>query len=214
MPGINNGDGDNWGTWGGYHNWDLSTIKDEADEWALTAWLTDGAAFGPDNCPQQQLTADLAIRKPQGFLPLPGTPINWQVLDLATQSVLQNDFTLVRPNGLIVLNQVVVYRGDIRKVRIQVTFGSSTDEAAGFPESGIQPNPAGDFARLQLTADRYSTGELQVLTPTGVSVVTQYPVLEEGINQLDLPLQHLPPGLYFVRLTAGEKQGVWRLVKH
>lgn len=214
MQGINNGDGDNWGAWGGYHNWDLNTLKDEADEWAVTAWLTDGAAFGPDNCPQQQLTADLAIRKPQGFLPPPGTPINWQVIDLANQAVLQNGFTLVRPNGLIVLDQVVVYRGDIRKVRIQVTFGSSTSETAGFYGSVIQPNPTRDFARLQLSAEHPASGELSLLNAAGISVFTRYLELQEGINQLELNLQHLPPGLYFVRLVAGEKQGVWRLVKN
>lgn len=39
MLGINNGDGDNWGAWGGYHRWDSDNITELPGGWSVVAWL-------------------------------------------------------------------------------------------------------------------------------------------------------------------------------
>jgi predicted esterase len=206
LPGINNGDGDNWGTWGGYHNWDLNTLTDTPDEWEATAWLTDEALFSHDNCPQQELTSDIAIRKPQAFLPQAGTPINWQVEDAATQEILQTGFTLPKARNLIVLEQVTVYREDIRKVRIRVTYGSGTHEEKGYPGAMLQPNPANTDTWLNFNAEQPLLAVLNVYNNLGVLVQTLQVDIQAGNNRLHIPLNQLPQGIYYVRLGMGN---VW-----
>ena len=71
-PGTGNsglvpGDGDDWGTWGGYHRWDPHSVMDFENQWQATIWLTGDAAYKNDICPFAALTADVAIRKPQLF---------------------------------------------------------------------------------------------------------------------------------------------------
>ena len=70
-PGIGpNGSGDDWGTWGGYHRW--GNLMENDGNWQVTAWLESNAVFPNDNCPNDQLHADLAIRRPQSFKPATG----------------------------------------------------------------------------------------------------------------------------------------------
>lgn len=65
LLGINQDDGDNWETWGGWHRWELSSLEDEPKYWEVTAWLEANALYTHDNCPHGSLIADLAVRRPQ-----------------------------------------------------------------------------------------------------------------------------------------------------
>jgi hypothetical protein len=61
------------------------------------------------------------LRRLQKFSPRPGSEVNWQVRDLVTNAILQNGKVTVRADGLVVLPKIVVYKEDLRKVRIVVT---------------------------------------------------------------------------------------------
>jgi hypothetical protein len=63
------GVGDDWDSFGGYHEWEVSSIVDTRATWEVTALLINNAPFPNDNCPDASLTSDLAIRKPQQFKP-------------------------------------------------------------------------------------------------------------------------------------------------
>ncbi|WP_373516914.1 hypothetical protein [Pricia sp.] len=104
------GSGDDWGTFGGYHDWNTETLMDEPCSWQVTAWLIDGAVFANDNSPQDSLMASLAIRKPQHFLPEAGTSVYWTQIDSLTNTVVDDGVVLTDPDGLVAVDSIVLHR--------------------------------------------------------------------------------------------------------
>jgi pimeloyl-ACP methyl ester carboxylesterase len=200
MIGINNGDGDNWGAWGGWHRWDGYTLVDEENQWAVTTWLNGNAAFANDVCPHDSLTADMAIRRPQLFN-RPGAPVNWSVTDETTQEILQTGFTLSDDEGLVVLNDVVLYREDIRRVRIRAEFTTGVKTAFSGADLKIWPNPAVNRTELWISSPVSEPLLLKITRPDGV-------VLSENIRLLPGATRHLldvsgwPDGLYFIHVAG------------
>ena len=206
--GTDTGDGDNWGTWGGYHNWDLNTITDEAGKWELTAWLTNTAVFGGDISPSPQLVSDIAIRKPQAFLPAAGRTLLWSAKDAISGAALQNGSTVVRPDGLVVIPQVFIYRENIHRVRISVVDPTvATGEPGGEVALNglrIEPNPAspGKPVFLHVFAGAESAAQLKVYGLSGLAH-TSGVQLFSGENHIALPAaESLSPGFYIVEIQA------------
>lgn len=202
--GINNGDGDNWGTWGGYHRWE-NTLEDAALGWQTTAWLESGAVFGNDNCPENSLKADLAIRKPQKFKPTTGKTLKWTVKDAVSGQVLQNGQTTVRADNLVVIPQIEVFRESIRKVRISIFDPSvPTSEAESVEALRISPNPTNGQIFLKTAFQRARVFDLRG------QLVLENPTSESG--QLDVFA--LPSGVYFLEILTGNNlRKVGRFVK-
>lgn len=142
LIGINNGDGDNWGTWGGYHRWE--NVLESLSSWQVTAWLESNSIFSNDHSPEDFLTADLAIRKPQMFKPLTGQTVFWTVTDLDTGNTLQSGTATVQNDGLVVIPQVAVFKENIRKVVITVSTNATLTEelASENLQIRVYPNPA------------------------------------------------------------------------
>ncbi|MGH7598238.1 MAG: hypothetical protein ACREOI_17935, partial [bacterium] len=104
------GVGDDWGSYGGYHEWDTSSIGDSHSAWEVKAWLINNASFPNDNSPDANLTSDLAIRKPQQFKPPTGRQLQWSVTRLSNNQILQSGTTTVGANDLVSLTGVTVYK--------------------------------------------------------------------------------------------------------
>lgn len=204
LVGINNGDGDNWGTWGGYHDWNLATLTDEVGKWEVTAWLTGNAPFLNDQSPENALLTDLAIRKPQNFKPAPGKPLEWRVRDLATNQVIQAGQTAARPDGLVVVPQIFVTKENFRRIRVQVydpTVSTHESESV-FSEIKITPNPSYSEAVLSVFSQKSMDGVLRATGLDGKQVTVSIQLLE-GENRLDLAVfEKLPAGFYFVAVAA------------
>ncbi len=210
-----NGVGDDWGTWGGYHRWDWDNITDLAAGWSTQAWLESNAVFGNDNCPVNSLTADVAIRKPQQFKPAPGKTVNYSVKDVATGDVLKSGVTIVQADGLVVVPQVVVFRENIRRVRISVTDPSVTASEPQHLVSNlkIEPNPSLGKATLSVFAPQNQEMTLRVCSLDGKQISAKVQ-LSEGDNRLALTdFEHLPAGFYFVSLGAEGFEQVVKWVK-
>ena len=83
QTGTGNNNGDDWGTWGGYHEFDLETLIDKVDAWSCTYYLSGVNAreidqySGPEDCIQ----SDFTLRRPQNFKLAPLEPFDWQVTD-------------------------------------------------------------------------------------------------------------------------------------
>jgi len=104
QPDPGNGDpfdGANFGTWGGYIDWDVATIVDTQKSWACTAWLVGESPILVDNYPGTTLLASMTIRRPQRFRPATGAPVSWKVRDMDSGTVLQSGTATVGPNGLV-----------------------------------------------------------------------------------------------------------------
>lgn len=211
--GINNGDGDNWGTWGGYHRWE--NIQENNASWQTTAWLESNAVFDSENCPHDFLTADLAIRKPKQFKPTTGTLVYWRVTDFFTNQVLQNGTATIQASDLTIIPQVQVFREDIRKVRIEVSTQPVATEDVGkiFLDIAVSPNPSTGESTLIIYSEKELTVTLRLSNISGVIsfVEKQIHPGENRIPLIDLGL--IPAGFYFISMEANGQQNVVRWVK-
>jgi len=211
-----NGVGDDWGTWGGWHRWDWTTVTDLPNEWGVTAWLEDNAVFANDNCPEDVLTADLAIRKPQQLQAAPGAVFNWVAREVATGNVLQSGSVSANAAGVIILPGIELFRENTRKVRISVINQTvATTETEGpFNSMKISPNPsAAATASLTLTAQSPMSA---IVRATGVGGAgLSFPVsLTGGENHISLAaFGALPAGFYWVEIWIGEVKRVVKWVK-
>ncbi len=216
MLGINNGDGDNWGAWGGYHRWDSDNITELPGGWSVVAWLESNAVFSNDNCPNNSLTADVAIRRPQIFKPATGTLLNWSVRDAGTGNVLQSGQVAVQDDDLVVIPQVVVFRENIRRVRITVVDPSvaTAEPQRGISSMAITPNPASDVAVLAFENHTPAKeAELRIIASTGNAIYMKIPVLEDE-NRVPLAgFEHLPAGIYMVEINLNGQRGAVKWVK-
>lgn len=206
-----NGVGDDWGSWGGYHRWNLKGIIDTPGEWSVVAWLENNSVFENDNCPDEQLTADLAIRKPQQFKPETGKTLNWNVEDAASGDLLQSGQSLVREDDLVVIPQIVVYRDDIRRVRVTISDPLvSAAEPAGegrFERLVIAPNPSAGETWLFVRSGQEIPAEIRATAAGGQTVAFKTQLLP-GENRVPLTaFNGLPPGFYTVSIHAGGKRG-------
>ena len=205
LIGIDNGDGDNWGTWGGYHRW--GGVTETQQLWQTTAWLESNAIFSNDNSPEDFLTADLAIRRPQTFVPLSGEVIAWDVKDITTGNILQSGTTTVHEDNLVVVPQVEVYKENIRKVLITVTLGTTSIEEF-YSESSIiniSPNPANEII---FTEPDWSF--VSIIDLNGREIKR----LKVGTSGQTLDVSYLSSGFYFlIIMTNDRKRKVGSLVK-
>ncbi|MDX1408183.1 MAG: T9SS type A sorting domain-containing protein, partial [Saprospiraceae bacterium] len=193
LIGIDNGDGDNWGTWGGYHRW--GNVVETPQLWAVAAWLESNAVFANDNSPEDFLTADLAIRRPQSFTPVTGEDIFWNVKDAATGDILQSGTTTVQTDDLVVIPQIAVFRESIRKVLISITnittsvTGSSTDRL----DLRVIPNPAFHSVETEPSWHTVSIIDLN-------GNVVQHSTVSQSGQPLDVSF--LPAGLYVLNVMT------------
>lgn len=122
QPSMGNGDpldGDLWGTWSGYYDWDQSTISDTANYWATTLFLTGQSSVSVDNYPGTSATASIAIRRPQLFAPAPGTSLSWRLRRLSDGIILQNGSTTAASDGLVSISGLTVFKDPVR-TRLEV----------------------------------------------------------------------------------------------
>ena len=214
--GINNGDGDNWGTWGGFHRWDLNGVQDQAGMWSAIVWLESKASFTNDNCPINSLIADLALRRLQKFSPRPGSEVNWQVRDLATNAILQSGKVTVRPDGLVVLPKIVVYKENQRKVRIVVTDPLVTTKQASEElkfKLQIEPNPSYGAATLTLTSPKPAEATVRAIAASGQGTAFKTS-LSAGKNRVPLTaFDGLPAGFYAIEVVVEGQRNVGKWLK-
>ncbi len=122
QPDPGNGDrfnGDDWGTLGGFADWDRGTMTDTARAWSCTAWLNAGSSTPVDNCPSSTMRCSLTIRRPQNFKPTPDMVVFYRVRDVATGLVLHIGTLVPSPAGLVTLPTVELARFP-NKRRIEV----------------------------------------------------------------------------------------------
>ena len=83
-----------------------------------------------------------------------------------------------------------------------------------FENLTLSPNPAGDETKVQFQLQHASDVTVHI-TATDGSTISSYPYgdLPEGDHALNLDLAGLSPGLYFLKIGAGEHTVAKALVK-
>lgn len=200
-----NGVGDDWGAWGGWHRADLANIIDEPGSWSVVAWLEAGEVFANDNCPENQLAADLAIRRPQQFKPVTGKTLNWMAKDITTGNTLQSGTTTVQNDNLVVIPQITLYPENVRRVQIKVFDPTVAAKEIGqaMREANIWPNPSSQTPQLAVYTNQSTDGVLMVAGINGIAQTAKID-LKQGDNLLNMSaFQDLPAGFYTIRVITG-----------
>ncbi len=76
------------------------------------------------------------------------------------------------------------------------------------------PNPVSDHLTIEWFADKSSNTQLQLFNQQGSSVLEQSFDSTKGFNQLELNIENLPTGIYFLKYIENERIATTRIVKN
>ncbi len=206
-----NGVGDDWGSFGGYHDWDVNSIVDTPGRWEVTAYLIGQSSHTVDNSIDASLTSDLAIRKPQQFKPPAGRQLQWSVTRLSNGQVLQSGTTMVGADDFVSIAGITLFK-DPDRVRIRVSDPTVAVESRDseilpteFSLSQNYPNPfnPNTVISFQLSVNSHVT--LKVFDVNGREVATLLEgEMAAGSHSVSFAPHDLAGGIYFYQLTAGK----------
>jgi len=141
----------NWGTQGGYYDWDQATLTDTTNSWAITLWMTGVSSYTNDVPAFTNASTDVSIRRPQRFRPAPGVPLNWQTRRLADNAILQSGLTAAASNGLVTVTNFAIHR-DPTRVRLELwPVTALPPQAPAFGPPVFTGPPASSPFNLSLT---------------------------------------------------------------
>ncbi len=204
-PGISpNGSGDDWGTWGGWHRWSDLTVSAGANGPYISGifWLEDGAIFDNDNCPVDSLEADLYIRRlPDSLNAFCDANLIYTLSSLEDNYIASGAVECV-DGELMKIEGVRLYRKGIRRLQLEIQMAVSTSsaEVPAFKAS-LFPNPVGDVAHVSIEAAQAGRLFFSLTDRDGRLLRHSEHLCTSGRNELEMPLQNLPTGLYFLRIS-------------
>lgn len=202
-----NGSGDDWGTWGGYHDWETASIVDTETRWEATAFLISQSTHTVDNFPGPgaSLKADVALRKPQLFKPVKGARLNWRVTRVSNGTLLQSGQTTVGDDDLVTLPGVIVYK-DPDRVRLSVTpvNRAATVSAASFSAEALAEKTI--VAAFGVSLATSTQAAATVPLPTILAGTTVRVADSRGVERL-APLFFVSTGQVNYQIPAGTAAG-------
>jgi hypothetical protein len=165
QPDMGDGDplnGDTYGTFGGYHDWEQDTIVDAADRWQCTYFLTALSANPKDNFTGTASQASVTIRRPQNFAPPANAGFFYVVERVSDGVVLEAGTGNVEADGLVAISGLPALP-DPNRTQLSVyhnaqaePYGTGCPGSGGFvPALGLigTPNP-GNAVTLRLEQGR------------------------------------------------------------
>ena len=194
QPSLGNGDvsdGDAWGTWGGYYEWDVNTIVDSTGRWECTIYLVGKSNTSVDNFPGDSTSCSVSIRKPRFFLPGIGTTLNWKLIDAASGQTLQSGTTIPDGAGVVSVSGLRVYK-DPRRTRLVVESGSSAGPVVVITSLAVLSGKVGSSysytVKAQVNVNESITYTLAT-APAGMSIdsssgIITWSVPVEGSHQV------------------------------
>jgi hypothetical protein len=168
-----NADGRNWGTQGGFYEWDHATIEDTPLRWSCALWMIASSSFATDVAPDSQGLADVTVFRAQSFKPAPGTTVRWRCVSEANPAIVhQSGTAVVSGEGLATASQVVIPKETAGRRRLIVEQAARiehiTRDAGGTVHLTLVA-PVGAAAQLQHSPDLVhwtTAGTFQFTSPT------------------------------------------------
>lgn len=204
QPRLGNGDvsdGDAWGTWGGYYEWDVSTIVDSVSRWESTIYLVGASRTSVDNFPGDSATCSVSIRKASNFRPGIGTTLQWRLIDVGTGRILQSGTTMPDAARVVIVSGLRVYK-DPRRTRLIVESGSTTVPTviitSTAPITGKLGSPYSYSVKAQNNVGERITFALTA-SPVGMSIdsasgLITWPTPTEGSHQISVRASMISDG--------------------
>ncbi len=78
--------------------------------------------------------------------------------------------------------------------------------------ANIYPNPANGFVSVEVEADKFESGKIQLMDMTGKIILTKQIELQQGKNNHSLELQNVSQGVYSITITASNRKWTGKLV--
>jgi hypothetical protein len=206
QPELGNGsptDGDAWGTWGGFYDWDVNTIVDSTNSWECTIYLVGQSAVSIDNYSGDSSKCDVTIRKPQSFVPQPATLLNWELIDVSNSLILQSGVTVVDSLGVVRVNNLTFTKDPSRR-RLKII----NPNVVGINNPShtnsnviVYPNPAFDMVFVKGVEGEFN---YQIYNYSGQ-------MLLNGNTNKSIAVHILPSGFY--TLIISDNKGVSHMKK-
>jgi hypothetical protein len=154
QPELGNGDptnGDAWGTWGGYYDWDVNSLVDAASRWECTIFLVGQSGISIDNYPGDSAKCDIVVRKPQLFQPNNTSPLYWKLMDVTTNTIQQSGIIISDAEGVVRVNDLVVKKDPgRRRLIIESTTSVGIHESIfSSNQLVVYPNPASEHIMIK-----------------------------------------------------------------
>ena len=92
----------------------------------------------------------------------------------------------------------------------QQTINGSTEETLN--SVNIYPNPANSMVNLEFNANQAGQTQIRFIDQMGRIAQTYYQTTTAGTNQMNLDIQSIPAGVYFVQMISNEQTITKRLV--
>jgi len=88
-----------------------------------------------------------------------------------------------------------------------------TQNSSANLQSAVIPNPAAEQAMLSVSTSKEMEADINIVNLQGAVVWKKAAVsLKTGANLMALPVENLTGGVYFVRISTAEFQGVEKLI--
>jgi hypothetical protein len=134
QPVLGNGDatdGTPWGTWSGYYEWDVNSLVDTSTRWACVLYLTGQSPVAVDNYPGDSAVCDVTVLKPALFTPSPGTSLQWRLIRISDNQVLQSGIIQTDPTGRVTVPGIRLFKNPVR-CRLLIEYPSTDLDGDGF----------------------------------------------------------------------------------
>ncbi len=215
--GTGTGDGDTWGTWGGYYTWDPEEITDSPSLWKSEVSLVASSEYSNDIPAFDSSTADLAIRKPQQFKPAEGSTVYWAMTRLSDGKVMQSGQETVGTDGLVIIPGINIYK---YKCEIAISPDPAvfvredhSGSPAPLPALKIFPNPAGSSMTIQCYTAQSGSLSLLVYNLAGQEIAVLVDDYKHaGTHTYTWSAEGLEPGMYICKFKSGNKVHVAKIL--
>jgi len=211
QPDMGNGDpsdGDIWGTWSGYYNWEPETIVDSPSQWEATVFLISSSANANDVPSFASSQADISIRRPQQFTPSAGSTVGWKLTRLSDSQIMQSGQEIVGENGVVTIPNLTIDK-DKRRLTVSIvpTSVSSPNDKLGVPTefaiSQNYPNPFNSTTTITYQLPQSGQVHLAVYNISGQLVemlVSKHK--NAGYHSVMWNATGISSGLYLYRIKA------------
>lgn len=206
QPDMGNGDpenGDAWGTWGGYYNWDSESIVDSTDIWKVRLYLSSTGDYPVDIPGFDSSRASISIRRPQNFIPPHTGSVSWELKRLSDARILHSGWEMVGDNGVVTIPDVTIYK---EKCQLSVNAVPTFIPEQGTGLLRIYPNPFSSGTTIEYQMPVPGHVRIEIYNMDGQLVdlaVSDY--RSAGLQQFRWDAGNLSSGIYICSLKIGSE---------
>jgi len=212
------GDGEIWGTWGGYYYWDPERIVDSSSFWIAEIKLVTSSEYDNDIPAFDSSKTDLSIRNPQHFKPQSGSTIYWTFTRSSDARILQSGQETVGPEGQVIIPDIHIHKDrceiEISEIPLLHVNANHPGISAKYAGVRIYPNPVSSDATIHYSLAQPGSVSIAIYNTAGQqieSLVNGYK--NTGSYTITWKVKSLEPGLYLCRFWNGRTLSVCKFTR-